>query len=235
MLEYREISLGGIDEAICIRCTPRVQEEPTLSTAAENLDGLVAEGAPAGVLFTNADSTELDVLAALVRRAVRSDITRIGIRTSGRILRQEQDAMSLVSAGVRVAEVAFAGPDSSEHDALIGVPGSFDVAAGAIRAFSTAAKGLGVRAAIRSRIPVCAHNLHLIPATVMACAEMGVSSMLLVCEPSLDPRRSVEWISAACDTGTVNRVWVAVSGVSAEALGGLALHAQDVMALTEVS
>jgi hypothetical protein len=65
----------------------------------------------------------------------------------------------------------------------------------------------------------------------MRLAELGVSSMVLACDPALDPRRSADWVAAACDTGTVNRVWVAVTGIPEPALGDKALHSVDVVTL----
>lgn len=231
MLAFHEVSLGGSGEIACTRCAVRAHEEPRTSDAMESPDRALADIGTAGVLFTHTGDVERDALISWVRRAVTSGASRIGIRTSGRLLRNEQDAIGLVDAGVRLAEVTFMGPEASQHDVFVGAAGSFDAAVGAVRAFSEAAETLGVRLAVRSRIPVCAHNLQIVPETVMACAQMGVSSMLLVCDPSLDPRRSVEWVSAACDTGTVNRVWVAVTGMPADSLGALALHMQDVMTL----
>lgn len=232
MLAFREVPMAAGTEAVCRRCA--VAGGHALSDAAETVSRLhehASVQADVGLFFTDTGSLDLDELVRLASEAARSGASRIALRTSGQPLRDNQAAEALLESGVRVLEMVFLGPGPEQHDALAGIPGSFDAAAGAIALVTEAAAALGVRVALRGRIPVCSHNLQDAPATVMRLAELGVSSMVLACDPALDPRRSADWVAAACDTGTVNRVWVAVTGIPEPDLGDKALHAVDVVTL----
>jgi hypothetical protein len=229
MLAFRQVSMAAGAEATCQRCAAPVAHAATDAAGMDSRlqDALRVE--TDGLFFTETGSLDLDGLVRLVGEAARSGVSRIALRTSGRPLADVNAAQALVKSGVRVLEVVFLGPGPEQHDSLAGVPGGFDAAADSVALLTEAAAALGVRVALRGRIPVCRHNLHDAPATVMRLAELGVSSMVLACDPALDVRRSAEWVAAACDTGTVNRVWVAVSGMPEPALGDKALHAVDVV------
>ena len=235
MLAFRQVPMAAGAEATCRRCAG---PDAHAAVDAVGIDSRLQDALPVeadtGVFFTDTGSLGLDGLVRLAGEAARSGASRIALRTSGRPLRDIQAAEALVRSGVRVLEVLFLGPGPEQHDALAGVPGGFDAAADSVVLVNEAAAALGVRVALRGRIPVCRHNLHDAPATVMRLAELGVSSMVLACDPALDVRRSADWVAAACDTGTVNRIWVAVCGMSGPALGDKALHAVDVLTFVEV-
>lgn len=235
MLRFHEVRLGAGEEATCRRCasasTIGSAEPPAGLTAA--LDTELQTANVAGALLTGTGSLDPGSLAEHASRLAALGVGRIGVRISGGNLTDSTSMRLLLESGVRVIEVVFLGSGPDYHDALVGTPGGFDGAVGAIRSCSEAARELGVKIALRGRIRLCAHNLHDAPAAVMRLAELGVTSIVLECDPRLDVRRSAEWVAAACDTGTVNRVWVAVTGMPDGALGDKALHALDVISLTE--
>jgi MoaA/NifB/PqqE/SkfB family radical SAM enzyme len=234
MLAFRQVPMAAGPEAICRRCAgPEAHADSDAAATDSRLQEALSVEVDAGLFFTDTGALDLDGLVRLAGEAARSGASRIALRTSGRPVRDTQAAHALLQGGFRVLEVVFLGPGPEQHDALVGIPGGFDAAADAIAFVSEAATALGVRVALRGRIPVCRHNLKDAPATVMRLAELGVSSMVLACDPALDVRRSADWVAAACDTGTVNRVWVAVSGMPEPALGDKALHAVDVVSFVE--
>ncbi len=235
MLRFHEVRLGAGEEAACRRCASASEIEPVEPAAGSSavLDIELTAANSAGALLTGTGSLDPGSLVEYAARLAALGVGRIGVRISGGNSTDSTPMRLLLESGVRVIEVVFLGSGPELHDALVGTPGGFDRAVGAIHACSEAAGELGVKVAVRGRIRLCAHNLHDAPAAVMRLAEMGVTSIVLECDPRLDVRRSAEWVAAACDTGTVNRVWVAVTGMPDGALGDKALHALDVISLTE--
>jgi MoaA/NifB/PqqE/SkfB family radical SAM enzyme len=237
MLAFHEVPLGGGDDVRCRRCpVAAAPSPPEVDAAVQRIDDVLAgEAAQAGVFFTGIGSVDQQDLLRLVEHAARSGVQRIGVRISGRPLSAPMAAEDLLRRGARIVEVTFLGSCADTHDRLAGSPGGLDAAFAAVRNVLDAGERLGVRVAVRGRVPVCRHNLQDLPATVMSLAQSGVSSILLACDETLDPRRSADWVAAACDTGTVNRVWVAVSGLGEDELGDKALHAVDAIAMNEVA
>lgn len=199
-----------------------------------HIDAVLGAAPRAGVFFSDVGPLDHPDLPCLVDYAARAGASRIALRTSGRSLTDSAAAVSLLRGGVRIVEVTFLGSCAEAHDPLAGTPGAFKAAAMGVGNLLDAAETLGVRVAVRGRVRVCRHNLQDLPATVMRLAEMGVSSILLACDSALDSRRSGDWVAAGCDTGTVNRVWVAVSGMDRDALGDKALHAFDAITISGV-
>ena len=235
MILFREIPLGAGEETSCRRCAGAGDQASVETVQVGEALAAALESGSENLFFTGLGAMDHESLLQLVSRAADAGVSRIGVRLSASQVVQSREASALLSAGMRVAEVTFLSAEAGRHDSFTGTPGSFEASAGAVARLREAAGVLGVRLAVRGRVPICSHNLHDAPATVMRLAEMGVSSMVLACDPSLDVRRSAEWVAAACDTGTVNRVWVAVTGMPEGALGDKALHAVDVVRLREVS
>jgi hypothetical protein len=236
MLAFRDIPLGRGEEAACLRCAgSRPQSSEETIEAAARIDSALHAAPGAGLFFSDVGSLDHPDLPRLAAHAARAGASRIAVRTSGYSLADPGAAASLLESGVRIVEVVFLGSNEQTHDALTGVRGAFEAAAAGVGNLRSAADALGVKVAVRGRVPVCRHNVQDLPATVMYLAESGVSSIVLACDPALDVRRSIDWIAAACDTGTVNRVWVAVSGMDEEVLGDKALHAVDAITFTGAS
>jgi hypothetical protein len=236
MLAFCDIPLGGGEEAACVRCAgsrPQSSEE-TIEPAAR-IDSALDAAPGAGVFFSDVGRLDHPDLARLAAHAARVGASRIAVRTSGRSLADPGAAAGLLESGVRIVEVVFLGSSEQAHDALTGERGAFDAATAGVGNLRSAADALDVKVAVRGRVRVCRHNVQDLPATVMYLAELGVSSIVLACDSALEARRSIDWIAAACDTGTVNRVWVAVSGMDEEMLGEKALHAVDAITFTGAS
>lgn len=234
VLVFGDIPVGEGRVATCVRCgRPPEAEYAEHGSIAARIDDSVRRTSLAGVFFTGPEPLRHPDFEELVARAVRAGAPRVGVRTGGSGLANADAVARLLRAGVSVVEVGFLGSCRDTHDALAGVPGAHDVASGAVTQVHAVAESLGVPVAVRGRMQVCRHSLTDLPAAVMRLAELRVSSIVLAHEPTFDPRRSVEWVGAACDTGTVNRVWVSVEGVAGEMLGDKALHAQDVIELWE--
>lgn len=235
MLSFYDIPIGRGEEAACRRCagapTPGHVDASALT---RRIDDVIAARPGAGLLLSDTGSGEHADLYGLVAHAVRAGVTRVGVRVPGRTLADSPAAAGLLKSGARVFEVPFLGSSPESHDLLTGVPGDLEATSAGVRNIREAAEALGMRVAVRARIQVCRHNLQDLPATVMHCAQTGVSSVVLVCPKELDPRRSAEWLAAACDTGTVNRIWVTVTGMVAGALGDKALHTVDPLTILEV-
>lgn len=235
MLVFCDIPFGSGEEVSCRRCSSGdSRPHATIAELTGRIDSALGATPDAGVLLSGVDVLGHIELSDLVRNAARAGASRIAVRSSGGVFAEPAAAQELVRSGVRVVEVTFLGSNAQAHDALAATPGAFDTAAAAVAHVRAAADALDVRVAIRGRVRVCRHNLADLPATVMRLAEMGVASISLACDPTLDPRRAVDWVLAACDTGTVNRVWVAVSGMDEGALGDRSLHATDPMTICEV-
>jgi hypothetical protein len=236
MLAFCDIPLGRGEEAACLRCAgsrPRSSGE-TIEPEAR-IDSALDDAPGVGVFFSDVGGLDHPDLPHLAANAARAGASRIAVRTSGRSLADPGAAASLLESGVRIVEVVFLGSSEQTHDALTGVQGAFEAAAAGVGNLRSAADALGEKVAVRGRVPVCRHNVQDLPATVMCLAGLGVSSIVLACDSALEARRSIDWIAAACDTGTVNRVWVAVSGMDEGVLGEKALHAVDVIRFTGAS
>lgn len=224
MLRFREIALNPDVQVACRRC-PDVSEALFAEADwAARLDQVLAGHAGQGMLLIGTVAVSPETLAEAVCRCVSGGVSRVAVRIS------DPGAVTpVLESGARIVEVVLLGPAAAIHDGLTGVQGSFARVHETLRLTREWADASGDRVAVRALVPVCPHSLRELPATVMHCAETRVDAVTLACEPTLDPRRSAEWVGAACDTGTVNRVWVSVRGLPIEALGDKALHAIDVM------
>ncbi|HET6497834.1 MAG TPA: hypothetical protein VFH17_02100 [Coriobacteriia bacterium] len=223
MLRFREITLGPAGDVACRRCAA-VPVAFVEDDWFARLDTMLSGRTDEGVLITGTGAVSAERLAEAVRRCVDRGVSRVAVR-----VREPGVAVAALESGARTVEVALLGPAEALHDGLAGEQGSFVRARETVRSTREWADASSARVSVRAIVPVCPHNLREAPATVTSCAEAGVDVVVLACVPTLDPRRSAEWVGAACDTGTVNRVWVSVRGLSAESLGAKALHAIDAL------
>lgn len=224
MLRFREIALGPAGQVACRRCAAVAPASPVEADWRARLGHVLSGRADEGVLITGTGDVSAEALAGAVSSCVNEGVSRIAVRLS-----DPAAVTAVLESGARIVEVALLGPAAEVHDGLADAPGSFARAHETVRAVRDWADAFEARVAVRAHVPACPHNLRELPAIVTACAEARIDTVVLACEPTLDPRRSAEWLAAACDTGTVNRVWVSVRGVPAEVLGDKALHALDVI------
>lgn len=93
---------------------------------AELLDYNSRHGRWTGLILTGSEITLRRDLPDLARRAVRAGFEHIRIQTHGMHLARESYCRKLVEAGIDEFFVSVAGSDAQSHDAITGVPGSFD-------------------------------------------------------------------------------------------------------------
>ena len=238
MIVFRDISLDRGQTVLCGRCTPDSPPAPEYRSVADIESCLaLAPGDPSGegVLFSGADPLGYPGFERLLGTLASAGTRRIGVRTSGQHLADPQRVIALVEAGVRLFEVPFPDPSGHPHDPLTGAQAPFAAAVHGVRTVLEVAEGSDARIAVRGLLGVCRHTAQDLPASVMRLAELRVTSVALHCVGGADMPRLAEWVGAACDTGTVNRVWVSVTGLAPELLGDKALHATDVMTLAGVN
>jgi radical SAM protein with 4Fe4S-binding SPASM domain len=97
------------------------------------LDAIRHEAEVPSVSFTGGEPTLRDDLEDLVRHAHDTRGMRVNLITNGTLVDAAR-ARSLRDAGLASAQVSLEGPDAQTHDALTGVPGSFERSVEAVRA-----------------------------------------------------------------------------------------------------
>ncbi len=228
MISFADVPIGDGEAVTCARCVPR---EPVQFRAADDVLASVREvarswsGGPGpNLVFVGAEPFSHPELPVLVAGAAALGVERIGLRTDGGALSVDGNALGAVHAGVRLIEIVILG-DQAVHDELTAeADGGFAMAKRGAHAFTAAGRECGAAVALTGRIPVCRHNLAGLPGAVAALAEMGaVSVELSVGDRTREAVGLASWLSAACETGMVNGVWVYVreAGGSFESLLGL--------------
>ena len=79
-----------------------------------------------GIILTGSEITLLRDLHDLSRRARAAGFEHVRIQTHGMHLADADFCESLIDAGIDEYFVSVAGPDAARHDAITGVPGSFE-------------------------------------------------------------------------------------------------------------
>lgn len=93
---------------------------------AELLDANARHGRWTGLILTGSEITLRRDLPDLARRARDAGFEHIRIQTHGMHLARESYCRTLVEAGIDEFFVSVPGSDARSHDAITGVPGSFD-------------------------------------------------------------------------------------------------------------
>ncbi|MDZ4654387.1 MAG: hypothetical protein U1F44_00695 [Coriobacteriia bacterium] len=201
MLRFSLVEIGTGGRASCARCGLSRQAVDYLSAAevTEHIRRAVAECPSPGpnVMLGGADAFGHPELPVLVNAATRDGAVRIGLETDGGALATSGNAAGALHAGVRHVRVSYADPPK----ALAG-----------ISAWAEAARTAGVAAVATAAVSLCVHNVTELAQGVAAMAEAGVAGVTLdgrSMRVTADVRAQV---AAACDTGTVNGVWVEVLG-----------------------
>lgn len=210
------VSGGAVSCARCRRPEPTAHR-PAAEVLAEVRDAVAAWGEVSGpnVSLAGADPFGHPALADLLEGAVSAGVRRLRLDVGCGVSAPSQ-AAETVAKGVRVLRVTVLG-DPEVHDALAGASGSAGSVREAVTAFRAAADVAGVKAAVTARVPVCPHNLQAAPEAVVEAARLGATSVELEASAALG-RSAVPWLLAACDTGTVNAVWVSLAGLSEDAV-----------------
>lgn len=227
MLRFAEVSMGEGGVVACSRCAaPAPAAYRSSADVIADVEAAVsAWDGPgrANLSLAGADPFNHPDLPEIVAAAVGAGVSRLRVETAGAALGVGDNAPGAQSAGVRHACVTLLG-NEGVHDVLAGAPGLFGAACAGMRAWTLAAQGSGSATFLSGAMPVCDHNAAEAPAVVAAFAGLGAREVTLRASAGLDVQRAGSWLAAACDTGTVNRVWVRVTGVPAEALPGHVIH-----------
>lgn len=203
MLEFQLIEVGSGGRASCARCGASPEAATYLPTE-EVIDCIrraVLEYRPPGpnIRFGGADAFGHPELPVLVSAAVQEGVVRIGLETDGSALAAGDNAAGALHAGVRHIHV-------SHVDAAGALAG--------IAAWTQAVRAAGVDAVATATVPVCVHNVAELAKAVAAMAEAGVAGITVDARSVSVSAEVTAYVVAACDTGTVNSVWVEVLGPS---------------------
>jgi hypothetical protein len=230
VLVFEQVAIGRGHGIRCTRCHP-VGEVPVYHPAAEVLTGVQAvvaawRGGPGpNVTLTGPEPFAHPELPAIVAGGIEAGVSRLRLEVGGGAFTIPGNADGALGAGVRHVQVTLLGGTEGVHDALAGGPGAFDAATAGMAAWADAVRTAGVDAVATVLVRVCRHNVGDLPAAVGAAVRAGAASVLLRVEDGgIDLPAAVPWITAACDTGVVNGVWVEVEGVPFCMLPGYELH-----------
>lgn len=233
MLGFVSVSVGTGSPARCARChgaAPAVAYRPASDAVADI--AAVAQGWSAGpgpnVAVCGPEPFGHPELPSIVTGAAQAGVVRLRLETDAAALASPANASGSVAAGVRHLRFRLLGGSPGMHDALVGEAGALDATLEGVRAFAAAADGQNAAVSITALVPVCRHNVRDLAAAVGAALDAGADEVtLLIDDGGLDVRAAVPWITAACDTGIVNGVWVEVDGLGYCILPGYDLHLAD--------
>lgn len=230
MLVFERVAIGTGHGIRCTRCHPD-RDVPEYRSAADVLGDVQAAvvgwvGGPGpNVTLTGPEPFSHPELPAIVAGAIEAGVRRLRLEADGGAFAKAGNADGALGAGVRHVQVTLLGGTEGVHDALAGGPGAFDAATSGMAAFGDAARVADLDAIVTVLVPVCRHNAVDLPATVGAAVRAGAASVLLRVEDGgIDLDAATPWITAACDTGVVNGVWVEVEGVPFCLLPAYDLH-----------
>lgn len=230
MLVFERVAIGSGHGIRCTRCHPD-NESPVYHPAAQVLAAVQAvvdtwHGGPGpNVTLTGPEPFAHPELPGMVAGAIDAGVHRLRLEVDGGAFARPGNAEGALGAGVRHVQVTLLGGTEGVHDALAGGPGAFDAATTGMAAFDDAIRTAGVVAIVTVLVPVCRHNVADLPAAVGAAVQAGAASVLLRVEDGgIDLEAAAPWITAACDTGVVNGVWVEVEGVPFCVLPAYDLH-----------
>ncbi|MCE5190362.1 MAG: hypothetical protein LLG08_01055 [Actinomycetia bacterium] len=218
MIDVARIKIGSGGLPSCDRC--HAAETPAYRPAAEviaEIERLSEAQLGAIVMLAGAEAFMHPELPALIGAAVSSGAQRVGLQTAGALLSVGGNTPGALHAGVRHFEITFLPGDEAasagEHDRqLEGVRDLFE-AAGRAR----------VKVAISARVHICRHTVSRLPEAVADLVAAGVGAVHIATAWSAGMGPSaLSSVTAACDTGVVNAVWVDVVGVALPS--GHAMH-----------
>lgn len=235
MLRFVTVGLGGGAIAGCARCGRH--PSPASYASADEVGRRVREAAEAwsggpgpNVELAGPEPLEHPALPTIVGSAMSAGVRRLRLFTAAGGFAAGENAAGAIAAGVRHVRFPLLAGSAAVHDALTGTPGSFDATLRGVAAFVEAARLADTTIHVTARVGVCRHNAHELPEAVAAAASAGSDEVLLTVEDGgLDVVPALPWVSSACATGVMNRVWVGVEGLPVCLLPGDELHAADVV------
>jgi hypothetical protein len=241
VIRFIDIAVGTGQPCGCARCHGEPPDATYRATDAivEEIASACAtwEGRPGPNLrLTGAEPFGHPELPSLVSAAISAGCSRLGVDTDGVALRSAANAGGALMAGVRHVRFRLLGGSPGLHDTLAGAPGVLDLTIEGIRSYRSMAAAEGLPVSVTAIVPVCRHNVHDLPAAAGLAVECGVDTVVLSVEgEGVDLEAAAPWITAACDTGVVNGVWVEVDGMPFCLLPGYDLHLSDAVQAREGS
>lgn len=215
MLDFVEVAVGEGEGLGCATCRARLvpSYRPADEVISEIRDVAARWGGRPGpnLVLCGPEPFAHPELPRLVAAAVEAGVERLALETDGGALSVSQNATGALRSGVRHLRVRVLAADAAVSDGLTGKPGLSASARVGIGLFLEAAAQDGVACAVTAIVPVCDHNLVMLPAIVAELAGWGVHAVRLVKACDL-PDGAATDIAAACDTGMVNRLWVETDG-----------------------
>lgn len=201
VLRFELVEVGSGGRTACMRCggTRGAAVYLPVDDIVSSIVTAAARSTPPGpnIMLGGADAFGHPQLPVLVGAAVEAGVVRIGLETDGGALAAAGNAAGALHAGVRHVRVG------SGNDAA---------ARAGIAAWTEAARVADVDAVATAMIAVCAHTVRGLASSVAALCEAGAAGITLDARSlRATPDVSAEVVSA-CDTGTVNGVWVDVLG-----------------------
>ena len=233
MIRFIGVAIGEGEAVSCARCAPAAPEasyRPVEDILADAVAACEAwdSGTGPNLLLTGAEPFGHPDLPRIVTGTVEAGCVRLAVDTDAVALRSPANAGGALVAGVRHVRFTLLAGTEGVHDALCGVSGAFDATKTGVRSFRAAAEAQGLDVSITAVVPVCRHNVTDLPAAAGAAVECGADRVeVRVNDGSMDIAAALPWITAACDTGVVNGVWVEVEGVPFCLLPAYDLHLAD--------
>ena len=235
MIEFAEVALGTGGGVLCERCHGKAapaKYSPTADVVSRVSRAVAESTARPGpnVALTGPEPFGHPELPAIVSGAVAAGVSRLRIDTDASALRSPENASGVLAAGARHFRVTLLGGSPGLHDVLSGSPGALDAALEGIAVLRDAVSGEGATVSLTALVPTCRHNLRDLPAIAAVAVEAGMDVIRLRIEDGGgEVAAGAPWITAACDTGVVNGVWVEIEGAPFCALPEHALHLSDVV------
>jgi MoaA/NifB/PqqE/SkfB family radical SAM enzyme len=233
VLGFVTVSLGAGSPVRCTRCHgagPGAGYRPASDVVADITKAAQAwsTGPGPNVSLGGPEPFGHPELPSLVAGASQAGVARLRLETDAAALVSPANASGSAAAGVRHLRFRLLGGSPGVHDALTGEADALAATLAGVRAFAAAAREQDVAVSITALVPVCRHNVCDLPATVGVALEAGADEVTLVVDDGgLDVPAAVPWITAACDSGIVNGVWVEVEGLPYCLLPGYDLHLAD--------
>jgi len=233
VIRFTVVEIGEGGTVACSRCSSEVRD-----TTFRPLDEVLADarrvckawdaGTGPNIVLAGAEPFAHPDLPRIVSGVVEAGCIRLAVDTDAIGLRSEGNATGALIAGVRHVRFSLLAGTEGVHDALCGVPGALDATRAGIRTFRSAADAQGLDVSLTAVVPVCRHNANDLPSAVAEAVECGADRVeIRITDGGMGLAAAIPWITAACDTGVVNGVWVEVEGVPFCMLEGYDLHLAD--------
>ncbi len=163
----------------CAMCTAWQEQDGQGELGADEVARLVEQARPLGLanlkLFGGEPMLRQD-LEAIVEHAAGLGV-RCTLITNGSLL-TERRAEALVRAGLAQLELSLDAGDPSLHDAIRGVPGTWQRAVSGVQAVQAAARSLGRRVTVRVNAVVMRQNYLDLPGLVDKAVSLGVDEIV---------------------------------------------------------